>query len=704
MKEFKKVLKVLSILMVVGLMLLPADFAFASGTDRPLTDRENAAFIVRDEWTAWVKGFTASLSELDKNATSRIYDNMDFYDMQYRFTEKYKKVPEYLDEDGKPTQKLKDLIKQKRKEINGAQVRDYLCFTSKENGSTVAYTLTGLSASSIDIGISYDGTSFAPWNGSAVTLDSGKSVWIRNKADRLSQGNNDNYFKFVLTGNIEASGNVESMINFKPVSSSCFARMFYGQTALKVAPEMPSSAQANYCCASMFEGCTGLTEAPELPATSLASYCYYRTFYGCSNITTGPSILPAARLAGNCYEEMFVNCSGLVEAPILPATTLDTACYSSMFKGCGSLNSITIDYPFTSMTQMNSYCSSWVDGVSDTGTFYCNISVSPSNYSYGPHQIPKLDNAGQRWNVVNRGLDYMTFTSTRDGSIVSYSKTGGLVVNNFYYSRDKVNWINWNGEAVTLNNGEKLYMWNKNNTLSTNVDSEYLRFNIPASSEINVSGNVNSMLNFGEVTGQCFGKMFYGCTGLRSVSNFKLPSNNLTGLCYAHMFHGCNNLEDAPELPATTLSDGCYMGMFTDCKKLTVAPALPATNSADRCYCRMYEGCDNLKRAPATIPLTNARWCSMYKMFYNCRNLENAPEILVTSLSSTSCLSEMFYGCSKINRIKIAYTGAFTAQFTNWVSGVADSGTFYYNGSDTSNFGPSAIPKDSTHHWTVQTY
>ena len=38
--------------------------------------------------------------------------------MQYRFTEKYKKVPEYLDEEGKPTQKLKDMIKEKRKEIN----------------------------------------------------------------------------------------------------------------------------------------------------------------------------------------------------------------------------------------------------------------------------------------------------------------------------------------------------------------------------------------------------------------------------------------------------------------------------------------------------------------------------------------------------------------------------------------------------------
>ena len=90
MGKFKKLLKMFSALMVVGLMLVPCDFAFATSMDRELTDRENAAFIVRDEWTTWVKAFTASLSELDKNATARIYDNMDYYDMHYRFTEKYK--------------------------------------------------------------------------------------------------------------------------------------------------------------------------------------------------------------------------------------------------------------------------------------------------------------------------------------------------------------------------------------------------------------------------------------------------------------------------------------------------------------------------------------------------------------------------------------------------------------------------------------
>lgn len=101
----------LSVLLIFGSI----NFAFADAAG--LSDDEKAAFIVREEWDAWVKAFTASLSEFDRQATAKIYDNMDFYDMQYRFTEKYK-TSQYLDSDGKPTDELKRLIKEKRKEIN----------------------------------------------------------------------------------------------------------------------------------------------------------------------------------------------------------------------------------------------------------------------------------------------------------------------------------------------------------------------------------------------------------------------------------------------------------------------------------------------------------------------------------------------------------------------------------------------------------
>lgn len=63
----------------------------------------------------------------------------------------------------------------------------------------------------------------------------------------------------------------------------------------------------------------------------------------------------------------------------------------------------------------------------------------------------------------------------------------------------------------------------------------------------------------------------------------------------------------------------------------------------------------------------------------------------------------MFYDCSHLNEIRLAYTGNFsgtgvpTDAFTNWVNGVSASGTFYYDGTDTTT-GNSAIPTG----WTVE--
>ena len=81
----KKIYFLIATILMTVLLLGSVNFVFAAG-DKELTDDEKAAFIVRDEWTGWVRDFTASLSELDQLATAKIYDDMDFYDMQYRFT------------------------------------------------------------------------------------------------------------------------------------------------------------------------------------------------------------------------------------------------------------------------------------------------------------------------------------------------------------------------------------------------------------------------------------------------------------------------------------------------------------------------------------------------------------------------------------------------------------------------------------------
>ena len=349
MKMIQRILKTLSVLMVVGLVLLPSSFTFATNADRELTDRENAAFIVRDEWTAWVKGFTASLSELDKNATSRIYTNMDYYDMQYRFTEKYKKVPEYLDEDGKPTQKLKDLIKEKRKEINGATTREFLCFTSNANGSKVKYIQNG--TVSINIGYSTDGSSFATWaSNTDITLNAGESMYVWNKTNTLS-GSGSNNIRFVMSGSIEASGSVDSMINFSSITPHCYNQLFEDCTVLTKAPELPSTTLKDSCYSRMFKGCTGLIDGPSvLPATNVPANAYVMMFEGCNNLKNAPTI--KANIVGNTScQQMFKDCSHLEKAPELPATTVGQNCYESMFYGCSALTDAPSELPAITLSQ-----------------------------------------------------------------------------------------------------------------------------------------------------------------------------------------------------------------------------------------------------------------------------------------------------------------------------------------------------------------
>ena len=141
--------------------------------------------------------------------------------------------------------------------------------------------------------------------------------------------------------------------------------------------------------------------------------------------------------------------------------------------------------------------------------------------------------------------------------------------------------------------------------------------------------------------------------------------------CFCNLFYQCASLTTSPELPATTLTSYCYRSMFQECTSLTEAPELPATRMTTYCYQGMFRGCTSLT---------------------------TAPELPATKLT-VSCYSNVFNGCSSLNSSKIGYTGNFSANFNNWVNGVAATGTLYYNGSDTTT-GASAIPTG----WTVQSF
>ena len=178
------------------------------------------------------------------------------------------------------------------------------------------------------------------------------------------------------------------------LTNSCYSGMFRGCSSLTEVPELPAITLAELCYEDMFSNCSGLTTAHELPATTLEVGCYQSMFAYCSSLTEIPSdLLPATALTYNCYSWMFQGCTSLTTAPELPATTLARNCYQYMFQGCTSLNYIKC--LAVNGIDRNGSTTSWVDGVSDNGTFIKNSSANwgaPSVNTTPP---------GSGWSVID---------------------------------------------------------------------------------------------------------------------------------------------------------------------------------------------------------------------------------------------------------------------------------------------------------------
>ena len=264
---------------------------------------------------------------------------------------------------------------------------DWLCFTATQANSTVKLNKSG-SPNAISLETSTDGNTWTDYSwtdktGNTLTLANiGDKVYMRAKTENQTIGSsNTDYYKFVMTGKIAESGNIQTLLKsdgsrtdapaycyknlFNDCQSlttaqklwattlyaGCYSNMFSGCTSLTTAPALPATTLASNCYNSMFNGCTSLISAPVLPATTLAIFCYRSMFANCKSLTTAPE-LPETTLANNCYQSMFSGCTSLTTAPVLPATTLASNCYNSMFNGCTSL----ISAPVLPATTLAIFC------------------------------------------------------------------------------------------------------------------------------------------------------------------------------------------------------------------------------------------------------------------------------------------------------------------------------------------------------------
>lgn len=249
---------------------------------------------------------------------------------------------------------------------------------------------------------------------------------------------------------------------------------------------------------------------------------------------------------------------------------------------------------------------------------------------------------------------WLCFTANTANSTIRLDKVGSPNAISLETSTDGTTWTDYGwtdntGDTLTMTNiGDKVYMRaNTENSTIGSSTSNYYKF--IGTGSFGASGNIQSLLK-------------------DDCSRTDAPSS-----CYRRLFQNCTSLTTAPALPATTLDSSCYVYMFNGCTSLTTAPALPATTLAITCYNYMFSGCTSLTQAP-TLPATTFAY---------------------------ACYQNMFYGCSSLSSITVGFSDWQEANTptTNWVYGVAASGTF------TCPSGLSDI-RDASHiptGWTVVT-
>ena len=278
---------------------------------------------------------------------------------------------------------------------------------------------------------------------------------------------------------------------------------------------------------------------------------------------------------------------------------------------------------------------------------------------------------------------YLTFTASAAQTMTVETTSSYTLDESMQYSVNGGEWVQLTAKTAITFGGDK----------------GTLRLRGKSANGTATSSSSRAQISFGDDNVQV------ACSGdirtLVDYENYATVSTANARFC--NLFLSCGSLTSAPDLPATTLADHCYRNMFRSCTSLTVAPDLPATTLADHCYRYMFWNCPNLTMAPELHATMLARYCYA-NMFYGCTSLTTAPELPATTLVD-HCYYEMFQNCTNLRNIIVLATDISAGDcLTDWVSGVASSGTFtkaasLIQGSETGQIptGTSGIPEG----WTV---
>ena len=354
-------------------------------------------------------------------------------------------------------------------------------------------------------------------------------------------------------------------------------------------------------------------------------------------------ILPSTNLSNNqyCYRALFSK-AALEEAPKLPATILSKGCYWYMFEECYIWKAPEL--PALTVPQEG----------------YGHIFTGCSSLSYVKCLATSINayKAIEGW-MANVPTSYKG-TFIKNSSMSGWSRgTDGIPTNWLIFNDVDPNLaFTATGNSIiglsSVGSNQIVYYSKDNNHWKWTQSTTSTTISLTDGQKVYICGDLSANNGVNDYTQFTMSGSLAGEGNIGYVWSLSTPNSSLRNYCGYHLFDGCTSLTKAPELTPTTLANYCYQRMFEDCSGLTESPILPASTIETGSYREMFQNCSNMTKIT----------------------------------------------CLATDGIKTA--GMF-ANTTSWVDGVAASGTFYCDSSQTSVWEPSAN-SGSPSGWTVTAY
>ena len=487
------------------------------------------------------------------------------------------------------------------------------------------------------------------------------------------------------------------------LSPSCYKRMFYGCISLLNSTRLYANELVEQCYMKMFENCTKLNyldflfkswndtvRATEDWVKNVASIGACRYYFSYFNDENGKPEVGDSRIPKYWYLLDYLS-----DKP-LRITATDNVLGVKINKNIleGGDSSKLIDYIYynknnsfvkkydlnksqTIILQPDSFVEFWSD----------NEEFSVSDVEYFQVKVEK----------IKIHENPLTFTAVENNSRLTFNYNSFYnhdKIGEFYYKlSDYEEWIRYEmGEIITLiNQGDSVKFMNINpnlETLSYN-EYEYMYFN-STNGKFKISGNINSLINehllninnyssssdnemLYELNVQDYGfyKLFYNMSSILDATDLIINANIVGEHAYEKMFYGCTGLKSIGDIVSISNNYHSYYEMFNNCISLRNVGDIISSIAGENAYERMFV--KNYLKTVGNITTENAGVQSYYHMFYNAISITSSFDteinygLTVGNINATSEVSSqayyrMFYNYNALNKVGDIYIPTTTSE------------------------------------------